>query len=170
MNARDILYYGHDFVTRNLADLPMEHWETENVCGWWSTKLIIAHLASFEFVLVDVLTSFLEEDANTDRLNEMLQLGGEGFNDHAIQVRRAKTPAEQYAEYTAVCQSTLDLVARLPEETLRQPGTLPWYGEAYALDDYIVYQFYGHKREHTAQVNVFKDTLKAAGKLPGGGA
>lgn len=167
MNARDILYYGHDFVTRNLADLPLAHWETENVCGWWSTKLIIGHLASFEYVLADVLTSFLEEDAQTPYLTQFGQLGGEGFNDYAIKARRNKTPAELYAEYTAVVQTNLDLVARLPEETLRQPGTLPWYGEPYALDDFIVYQYYGHKREHTAQVNVFKDALKADGKLPG---
>jgi hypothetical protein len=170
MNARDILYYGHDFVTRNLADLPMEHWETENVCGWWSTKLIIAHLASFEHMLVEVLTSFLEDDTQSPVLEQMSSLGGEGFNDYHIKLRREKTPAELYAEYTAVCQSTLDLVARLPEETLRQAGAIPWYGDQYALDDYIVYQYYGHKREHMAQVNIFKDTLKADGKLPGGGA
>ena len=30
-------------------------------------------------------------------------------------------------------------------------------------DDFIVYSFYGHKREHMAQVNVFKDTLKQRG-------
>jgi hypothetical protein len=30
----------------------------------------------------------------------------------------------------------------------------------YSLDDYIVYSSYGHKREHGAQINVFKDTLK----------
>ena len=35
MNASDVLHYGHDFVLRNLVDLPMEHWDTENVCGWW---------------------------------------------------------------------------------------------------------------------------------------
>jgi hypothetical protein len=165
MNARDILYYGHDFVTRNLAELPLEHWETENVCGWWSTKLIIAHLASFEYVLVDVLTPFLEEAAETPYLAQQASLGGEGFNDYHIKQRTGKTPAEIYAEYTAVCEETLDLAARLPEETLRQTGAIPWYGEQYALDDFIVYQYYGHKREHTAQVNVYKDALKAAGKL-----
>jgi hypothetical protein len=61
-------------------------------------------------------------------------------------------------------EETLRLVQRIDAETLRRPGTLPWYGDAYALDDYIVYQYYGHKREHTAQINVFKDALKAAGE------
>ena len=52
--------------------------------------------------------------------------------------------------------------ARIPPDTWRQNGTLPWYGAEYSLDDFIVYTFYGHKREHTAQINVFKDTLKEA--------
>jgi hypothetical protein len=161
MNARDILFYGHDFVTRNLAGLPMQHWETENVCGWWSTKLIVAHLASFEYLLAEVLNSFLEDDKPPmPTLEEMGRLGGEGFNEAQVSRRQRKTAAEVYAEYTEICQTSLDLVARLPEDTLRQVGTLPWYGEQYALDDLIVYQYYGHKREHMAQVNVFKDTLK----------
>jgi hypothetical protein len=29
----------------------------------------------------------------------------------------------------------------------------------YALDDFIVYQYYGHKREHCAQIAVFRDKL-----------
>ncbi len=53
MNAHDVLHYGHTCVTRNLDDLPMSEWETEHVCGWWSTKNLIAHLASFEYVLID---------------------------------------------------------------------------------------------------------------------
>jgi hypothetical protein len=40
-----------------------------------------------------------------------------------------------------------------------KPGTLPWYGPEYALDDFIVYSYYGHKREHSAQINVFRDQL-----------
>ncbi len=39
-------------------------------------------------------------------------------------------------------------------------GTLPWYGMEYALDDFIVYTFYGHKREHSAQIAAFGDLLR----------
>jgi hypothetical protein len=41
----------------------------------------------------------------------------------------------------------------------RQNGALPWYGAEYDLEDFIAYSFYGHKREHTAQINVFRDAL-----------
>ena len=30
----------------------------------------------------------------------------------------------------------------------------------YSLDDFLVYSYYGHKGEHGAQINVFKDVLK----------
>ncbi len=51
------------------------------------------------------------------------------------------------------------MVGRIPSETLRQNGTLPWYGMAYALDDFLVYAYYGHKREHSAQIAAFRDRL-----------
>ncbi len=51
------------------------------------------------------------------------------------------------------------MVAQLSSETLRQNGTLPWYGEGYALDDFLVYAYYGHKREHSAQIAAFRDRL-----------
>jgi hypothetical protein len=33
------------------------------------------------------------------------------------------------------------------------------YGKEYALDDFVVYMYYGHKREHGAQVAGFHDRL-----------
>jgi hypothetical protein len=36
------------------------------------------------------------------------------------------------------------------------PGTSPWYGADYALDDLIVYMNYAHKREHCAQIRAFR--------------
>jgi hypothetical protein len=54
----------------------------------------------------------------------------------------------------------MGLITGISAEMRQRPGTLPWYGMEYALDDFIVYQYYGHKREHMAQVNVFKDFRK----------
>jgi hypothetical protein len=54
------------------------------------------------------------------------------------------------------------LINRIPAERCRQVGTLPWYGAEYALDDMLVYMYYGHKREHAAQIAAFRDRLRAA--------
>jgi hypothetical protein len=38
-------------------------------------------------------------------------------------------------------------------EVWREVGTIPWYGAEYSLDDLVVYQQYGHKREHDPQLS-----------------
>jgi hypothetical protein len=157
MNATDVLKYGHETVLKTIEDLPESEWETTGVCGVWSVKDIIAHLASFELVLVDVLTMFLD-GGPTPYMNRMVQEGDQ-FNDNWVAEYRDKTGAEALAEYCDAQARVMSLVVQIPAETLRQPGTLPGYGPEYALDDYIVYSYYGHKREHGAQIAVFRDRL-----------
>jgi hypothetical protein len=83
-----------------------------------------------------------------------------GFNDKEVEVRQGLSSQETLAEYEAAHARNLTLIAQIPVETLRQAGTIPWYGLEYAVDDYIVYAFYGHKREHGAQIAVFRDGIK----------
>jgi hypothetical protein len=158
MNACDILHYGHTFVLRILDGLPEEDWSTPNVCGVWSTKEIIAHLASFDQMLVELLGQFLGDTGPTPAL-DVYKEDGQKFNDTQVPMRHSMTVAEQRAEYDDTHARTVELAARIPEETLRQPGTLPWYGMEYSLDDFIVYTFYGHQREHGAQIAVFRDKI-----------
>ncbi|MGQ9887993.1 MAG: maleylpyruvate isomerase N-terminal domain-containing protein [Aggregatilineales bacterium] len=48
VNANDILKYGHLTVLQAVDGLPPADWETPGVCGVWSVKDIVAHLASYE--------------------------------------------------------------------------------------------------------------------------
>src|SRR5690606_19110765 len=123
MNACDILKYGHTFVLRILKGLPYEDWDTPNVCGTWSTREIIAHLASFDQVLIELLTGFVGGDAPTPIL-DAFKADGQKFNGTQVPLRQGLNPAEQLAEYNDLHARTLELVARIPEETLRHPGTL----------------------------------------------
>jgi uncharacterized protein (TIGR03083 family) len=156
MNARDILKYGHRTVLGAVEGLPDADWDTAGVCGFWSVRQIIAHLASYELVLVDVLGGFLGS-ADTPLL-AAFQSGD--FNDQQVDLRAGRSSAETLAEYANAHERTMSQIADIPAETLRDPGTLPWYGAEYALDDFIVYAYYGHKREHSAQIAVFRDTIK----------
>ena len=158
MNAIDVLKYGHQTVLRTLDGLPKTEWETPGVCGTWSVKDIIAHLASYEHLLVDVLSIFLD-GGPTPYLEKMGTLGPLQFNDDEVALRQDKTIADVLAEYNDTHAQTMALAARIPAETYRQNGTLPWYGPEYDLDDFIVYSYYGHKREHCAQIAVFCDQL-----------
>jgi hypothetical protein len=158
MNASDILKYGNLTVLGTLKGIPEDQWLKSGVCGYWSVKDIIAHLASYEQVMTDVLNGFLGggPTPNLDKYR-----AGSGFNDAEVNARSRLTPQETLTEYQEACACNMDLLARIPPEKRRENGTLPWYGMEYSLEDYLVYAFYGHKREHSAQIAVFKDTLKA---------
>ena len=158
MNAVDILKYGNRTFHQTLARIPMDEWTTPGVCGIWSVKEIVAHLASYEEILVDILGSFLD-GGQTPRLDRYLTLGM-SFNDTTVAERQSQSSQEALAEYDKHHVEVMSLIPRLPADLLRRPGTLPWYGAEYALDDYLVYQFYGHKREHSAQIAVFSDVLE----------
>jgi hypothetical protein len=159
MNAEDVLKYGHTFVLGAMQPFPAAEWQTPDVCGFWSTKDIIAHLASFEQMLIDVLHTFID-DRPTLCLDEYLKVGGQRFNEIEVGNRKDRTPQAVWDEYRAGQSETMRLINQIPVSKRREPGTLRWYGPEYDLEDYIAYTFYGHKREHMAQVNVFLDTLK----------
>ena len=155
LNARQIMQDGHQTVLQTIDGLAGQAWHTPNVCGAWSSKDILAHLASFEEVLVEVLTSLRDSSQPTPLLNRLL--ADKSFNDSEVAARRDKSVEQVLADYEAAHRQAMALAEQLPDETFRRPGTLSWYGAQYALDDFIVYMFYGHKREHTAQVKLFRN-------------
>ena len=155
MNAGDILKYGHGTILQTIDGLPDAAWETGGVCGVWSTKDVIAHLASYEQLLIEVLSAFTGGGPTP-----YMQMWGElglAFNDRQVEMRAGKSVAEVLAEYNDAHERVRAQVAEIPAETFRQTGTLPWYGMDYSLDDFIVYTYYGHKREHAAQIAAFRD-------------
>ena len=155
VNALDILKYGQQTSLKAVDELPDADWETPGACGVWSVKNIIAHLASYEHVLVEILTGFLGGGPTP-----YLESFNERFNDLQVAMRQELSVAETLGEYNAVHAQVTAVAAQLPAETFRQTGTLPWYGEPYALDDLVVYMYYGHKREHSAQIAAFRDRLR----------
>jgi uncharacterized protein (TIGR03083 family) len=159
MNAGDILKYGHGTALQAVDGLPEDAWETPGVCGVWSVKDILAHLASYELVLGDVLSGFTG-GGPTPHLDAFKDFGT--FNDAQVALRKDKSPRAIREEYEAAHVRVRSHAERISAETFRMPGTLPWYGAEYALDDFIVYTYYGHKREHAAQIAVFCDRLRSA--------
>lgn len=160
MNAVDILKYGQQTVLQTLQSFPEASWETPSACGVWSVKDIIAHLASYELVLIDVLSTFArsESDVSTPYLSRYTEPGGQ-FNDEEVAVRKQKSMKEVLGEFSDAHARVMSMILRISPETLRQTGTLPWYGTGYSLDDVLVYMYYGHKREHSAQIAAFRDQL-----------
>lgn len=157
MHALDVLKYGNLTVLRALKGRPYDDWNTAGVCGYWSVREIITHLASFEYALIDAL-AVARGGPMGPRLSELLR-DGQAFNDAQVAARLGLSPAEALAEYEQAHAQTMELTAALPSSLFYNTGFLPAYGMEYDLEDYITYAFYGHKREHMAQVGVFRDVI-----------
>jgi hypothetical protein len=56
------------------------------------------------------------------------------------------------AEFLEAHERVMRLASLISAEVWREPGTIPWYGDEYSLNDLVVYQQYGHKREHDPQL------------------
>ncbi len=153
MNADDVFRYGHLTVLGAIESIPAGHWETPGVCGVWSAKDVIAHLASYELATADVFSGIVGEEPSPTL--GLLVSRGEAFNETQVEERRGQTAEETLAEYTAAYERAADVLARIPLAQRRQTGIIPWYGANYDLEDLITYMSYGHKREHSAQIAEF---------------
>jgi len=143
---------------RTVDGLPHEKWLAPGVVGYWSVKNIISHLASFEAVLIELLGA-LPHGGPTPTI-ERFAAAPQAFNDVEVDQKRAdQSPADAWIEYAANWEQVMGLLDKIPEPERRIAGALPWYGEEYDLEDFLVYTFYGHKREHCAQIMVYRDTL-----------
>lgn len=150
MNASAILRYGQATVSRELDKIPLADWNRTAAAGDWSVKDVVSHLASFQWILVDVLRE-LVGSRETPTLDRLLASEGQ-FDLVEVQRRRSWTADAVWDDYTRACAESQRLVALIAAETLRQVGTIGWYGPEYSVDDLIVYMIYGHAREHAVHL------------------
>lgn len=147
MQTLDVLRYGHQSVTDVIDRYGPDDW-SRVALGVWTAKDLLGHLGAFEVRIAEVLASFAGHPVMTD----LLSADPQTFNDDQAAVR-ADWPVEQViAEYLEAADRLMASAAAITEERWREVGTIPWYGPEYSLDDLVVYQIYGHKREHVPQL------------------
>lgn len=159
MHPHDVLRYGHLTLMKAIDEFPQDEWETSGACGYWSVKDIVAHLESFERMLAELLYLLVGKEGPTPTLDDY-RAGG-NFNDRQVAQQQDHSPAEVLAAYRRAYERSQVAVEGLPQDLFERPGALPWYGEEYDLEDFLIYSFYGHKREHSAQIAAYRDRLAA---------
>jgi hypothetical protein len=158
MDPAAILYYGNRTVLGTVESFPAEHAAEPGACGWWSVKDLLAHLTSFEWVLVDILNGLI--DPGPTPYLDLYTGQRQDFNDSQVILRQGMDLEAVLAEYLQAHERVNAALPHISPETWRRKGILPWYGEEYDLEDFIVYTYYGHKREHCGQIAVFADQFK----------
>ena len=147
MNPHDVLRYGQREIDPIIDQFRADDW-TRIALGVWTAKDLVGHLGAFEARFLEVLQLFLGEEPATN----LRAVSPGAFNDVQAAIR-SDWPADRVvAELRDAHRAVMERVERIPAERWREVGTIPWYGPEYALDDLLVYQMYGHKREHAPQL------------------
>jgi uncharacterized damage-inducible protein DinB len=157
MNASEVLDKSHLMVIEVLDDLPHEDWDVPGVCGNWSVKDVIAHLTSYEKVVVDVLNTFLGGKPTQSILKCFNDYAA--FNEAEVEARKYLTAQQVEQQYNEMQLQSAKLLAQIPEETVQKRGTMPWAGAAECLADYIS-SVYEHTCEHCDQIAHFRNRVK----------
>lgn len=156
MNALEMLDNSHLSLIEALDDLPDEMWDVPGICGNWSVKEIVAHLASYEYLLLDVLHTALEHGSpTTPYLSRYLQQR-ETFNNEEVEKRRYDTAQHVLDEYNDVQIETTSQLESIPAETLHKTGIVPALGRERSLNDFaaIISQ---HTNEHREAIEAFRN-------------
>jgi hypothetical protein len=153
MNTIDVLVYGQRTVVRTMARYRPEDW-TKIALGVWTSKDLLGHLGAFEVRFADVLATFVDAPV----VSGLLDADPQTFNDDQAAVRADWTIEQVTDEFLTAHERVMTHARAIPPERWREVGTIPWYGPEYSLDDLVVYQMYGHKREHDPQLSAVLET------------
>lgn len=148
MNALDVLAYGQRMVMATVDRYQPEDW-TRNALGTWTAKDLLGHLSAFEVRFADILASF----AGAPAVSDLMTADPTTFNDVQAAVRVDWTIDQVVDEFTSAYDRAMSHATTIPAERWREVGAIPWYGPEYSLDDFVVYNIYGHKREHDPQLS-----------------
>ena len=147
MNTLDVLMYGQRTIVSTVERYGPDDWD-RIALGVWTAKDLLGHLGAFEVRFADQLAPFAGESPET----ELPSADPATFNDDQAAVRSDWPVDRVMAEFIAAHERVMRYATRISAEVWREVGTIPWYGAEYSLDDLVVYQQYGHKREHDPQL------------------
>ena len=147
MNAADVLMYGQRTVRSTIDRFTPADWD-RIALGVWTARDLLGHLGAFEVRFADVLATFVGEPKESD----LMDADPRTFNDDQAAIRKDWPLDRVMAEFLEAHERAMRHARAIAPEIWREVGTIPWYGPEYSLDDLVVYQMYGHKREHDPQL------------------
>lgn len=148
MNTIDVLTYGQQTILRTVARYRPGDW-SRIALGVWTAKDLLGHLGAFEVRFADVLAAFVGAPV----ASELMDADPATFNDDQAAIRADWTVERVTDEFLTAHERVMTHARAIPAERWREAGTIPWYGAEYSLNDLVVYQMYGHKREHDPQLS-----------------
>ncbi len=148
MNTLDVLMYGQRTVRSTVDRYGSDDWG-RIALGVWTAKDLLGHLGAFEVRFADVVAGFAGEEPESD----LMSADPRTFNDDQAAIRKDWPIEQVMSEFLDAHERVMRHASAIAPEVWREVGTIAWYGPEYSLNDLVVYQMYGHKREHDPQLS-----------------
>ena len=119
MNISEIIKWGDIELAGGFKGLYKKGWQKVGVTSKWSARELLAHLVSYEWLLVDALKHVLKQGPTPtlDAMNEDY----DKFNDNQVEVRKGKSAQALMSEYKKAYREVLKLTKKLGTAKLEKP-------------------------------------------------
>jgi hypothetical protein len=128
-----------------IQGLPDSVLNQKGIVGEWSIKNVLAHLNSWEQVVIQMLPERLATGVTPKLLSDSVA-DEDGWNAQQVNSSEHMTPQEQLAQFQHTRQELLQLIQDIGEEGLQREHPWPsWQG---TVAEYILDAVGEHEREH----------------------
>ena len=141
MSVTETLDNSHLYAIQTLDDLNEVEWDMPNVVGEWSVKDVVAHLASYEHLLLEILQNFTGQASD---------------NVYITAFRKGRED-----DYQDTQTQTPSLLSQVPAAMVEKEGTIP-VSDANPTGSLakLVENIAVHTRIHCDQIRTFRQREK----------
>jgi len=132
-----------------IQGLPDSTLNQKGLVGEWSIKNVLAHLNSWEQVVVQMLPERLATGVTPKVLSDSVA-DEDAWNAQEVNSSEHMTPQEQLAQFQQTRQDLLQLIHDIGEEGLQRSH--PWASWQGTVAEYILEAIGEHEREHRESV------------------
>lgn len=144
---RAILHAGRKAFLALLPLMPPDEWITRPVCGVWTMKDLLGHLADWEKVAVDGMRQLA---AGQTPEFDVTIADFDAFNNPNAAARKGQPWEEVWADFQTTRDALLELLAQATAADLARSFAAPWGGDIRGYQWLHIWP--GHDMEHAVDV------------------
>jgi hypothetical protein len=154
----DSIRVEHKLLEDQLEGLTEEQMLQTTLEGGWSIKDILAHIVSWERLMVQWSDTTLQ-----GKIPEMLPPGMtwddlDIWNEQLYNDNKATPLAEVMSNFHSSFKFAVEIVEKFSEEDLINPDRFEWR-EGRPFSDIVAANTYSHYKEHREQINLWRNNL-----------
>jgi len=147
----DAMRTGYTALEKTLAPLDEAQMTTSGVNGTWSIKDNIAHIVTWQRILLDRLHAVARDETPTSYGSDQTDEDIDKLNEQFYQQSKSRQLADVLADFRTTYAQIEEAVQSTSEEDLIDPQRFPW-AKGVPLWRYVAGDTYEHYLEHITSI------------------